>query len=69
MELEGAAAAAGNAAGARAREELRVTLLGDACATRTQSHNGETIPARQVHAAFLATLNGFYAKVISAREL
>jgi hypothetical protein len=50
-------------------KNFRVTLLGDACATRTQSHNGETIPARQVHAAFLATLNGFYAKVISAREL
>jgi nicotinamidase-related amidase len=47
----------------------RVTLLGDACATRTQNFNGETIPARQVHAAFLAALNGFYAKVISAREL
>ena len=47
----------------------RVTLLGDACATRTQSYNGETIPARQVHTAFLAALNGFYAKVISAREL
>jgi len=47
----------------------RVTLLGDACATRTQSYNGETIPARQVHAAFLAALNGFYAKAISTREL
>ena len=47
----------------------RVTLIGDACATRTQSYNGEAIPARQVHAAFLAALNGFYAKVISAREL
>lgn len=47
----------------------RVTLLGDACATRSQSFNGETIPARQVHGAFLAALNGFYAKVICAREL
>jgi nicotinamidase-related amidase len=47
----------------------RVTLLGDACATRAQSYNGEMIPARQVHGAFLAALNGFYAKVISAREL
>lgn len=47
----------------------RVTLLGDACATRAQNFNGEMIPARQVHAAFLAALNGFYAKVISAREL
>jgi nicotinamidase-related amidase len=47
----------------------RVSLLGDACATGAQSYNGETIPARQVHTAFLAALNGFYAKVISAREL
>ena len=47
----------------------RVTLLGDACATRSQTYNGETVAARQVHAAFLAALNGFYAKVISAREL
>ena len=47
----------------------KVTLLGDACATRAQSYAGETVPARQVHAAFLAALNGFYAKVISAREL
>ena len=47
----------------------KVTLLGDACATRAQSYAGETVPARQVHAAFLAALNGFYAKVISACEL
>lgn len=47
----------------------RVTLLGDACATRAQSYGGETIPARQVHAAFLAALNGFYAKVINTHEL
>lgn len=47
----------------------RITLLGDACATRAQSFGGETVPARQVHAAFLAALNGFYAKVIPAHEL
>jgi len=47
----------------------KVTLLGDACATRAQSFGGETIPARQVHGAFLAALNGFYAKVINAHEL
>jgi nicotinamidase-related amidase len=46
-----------------------VTLLGDACATRAQRYGGETIPARQVHAAFLAALNGFYAKVIQTHEL
>jgi nicotinamidase-related amidase len=47
----------------------QVTLLADACATRAQSFAGETVPARQVHAAFLAALNGFYAKVIHAHEL
>jgi nicotinamidase-related amidase len=47
----------------------KVTLLGDACATRAQSFGGENVSARQVHAAFLAALNGFYAKVISTHEL
>jgi nicotinamidase-related amidase len=47
----------------------KVTLLADACATRAQSFKGETVPARQVHAAFLAALNGFYAKVIQTHEL
>ena len=47
----------------------KVTLLGDACATRAQSYGGETVPARQVHAAFLAALNGFYAKVVDTHEL
>ena len=47
----------------------KVTLLGDACATRAQTFAGETVPARQVHAAFLAALNGFYAKVIPTHDL
>lgn len=47
----------------------QVTLLADACATRAQSFGGESVPARQVHAAFLASLNGFYAKVINSDEL
>jgi nicotinamidase-related amidase len=47
----------------------KITLLGDACATRAQTYGGERVPARQVHAAFLAALNGFYAKVINAHEL
>jgi nicotinamidase-related amidase len=47
----------------------KVTLIGDACATRAQSYGGETVPARQVHAAFLAALNGFYAKVVNTHDL
>lgn len=46
----------------------RVTLMVDACATRTLSFGGESVPARQVHAAFLAALNGLYAKVLPAAE-
>ena len=47
----------------------QITLLGDACATRAQKFGAETIAARQVHGAFLAALNGFYAKVIHTHEL
>jgi nicotinamidase-related amidase len=47
----------------------KITLLGDACATRAQSYGGEKVPAKQVHAAFLAALNGFYAKVVNTHEL
>lgn len=46
-----------------------VTLLADACATRAQKFGAETVPARQVHAAFLAALNGAYAKVASTEEI
>ena len=41
----------------------RVTLLSDACATRAQSFGGESVPAGQVQRAFLAALNGLFAKV------
>jgi nicotinamidase-related amidase len=47
----------------------KVTLLADACATRAQSFGGESVPARQVHAAFLAALSGAYAKVVNTDEL
>jgi nicotinamidase-related amidase len=46
----------------------RVTLLADACAARAQSYGGESVPAKQVHAAFLAALNGLYAKVVPTAE-
>ncbi len=41
----------------------KVTLLADACATRAQSFGGESVPAAQVQRAFLASLNGLFAKV------
>ena len=42
------------------------SLAHDACATRAVAFGGQHVPAAQVHAAFLAALNGLYAKVQSA---
>lgn len=47
----------------------RVTLLGDACATRDLSYGGTTLPAAQVHASFLAALDGLFAKVAPGDEV
>ena len=44
------------------------TVLHDACATRALSFGSVTIPARQVHAAFLAALSGVYAKVVGTED-
>lgn len=44
-------------------------LAHDACATRDLSFGGSNIAARDVHTAFLASLNGLFAKVIPAREI
>lgn len=41
----------------------KVTLLSDACATRALGFGGESVPAAQVQRAFLAALNGLFAKV------
>jgi nicotinamidase-related amidase len=48
---------------------FQVSLLADACATRAQAFAGETIAARQVHLAFLAALNGAYARVAPTDEI
>lgn len=55
----------------RAAADLGFTcqLVGDACATRAQSFDGVTVPAESVQAAFLASLDGWFAKVLPAREL
>jgi len=44
------------------------TVLSDACATRAQTHEGQEIPAAQVHGAFLAALRGVYADVMPTEE-
>ena len=44
-------------------------LAHDACATRALSFNGVTVDAESVQTAYLAALNGLFAKVLPAREL
>jgi nicotinamidase-related amidase len=44
------------------------TLLHDACATRDLVFEQQTIPARQVHGAFLAALGAVYAQMSSAGD-
>jgi len=41
----------------------------DACATRALNFGGRTVPAADVHAAFLAALNSSYGKVLSTAEI
>jgi nicotinamidase-related amidase len=45
------------------------SLAHDACATRALSFGGVTVPAASVQAAFLAALNGLFARVQTADEL
>lgn len=44
-------------------------LAHDACATRALSFNGVPVSADDVQIAYLAALNGLFAKVLPAREL
>jgi len=55
----------------RAAADLGFTCLlaHDACATRALSFNGVQVPAESVQIAYLAALNGPFAKVLSAKEL
>jgi nicotinamidase-related amidase len=45
------------------------SLAHDACATRNLAFNGVQVPAENVQAAYLAGLNGAFAKVRSVNEL
>lgn len=47
---------------------FETTLIEDACATRDLSYQGKTVPAEQVHYAFVGALNGMYANVISTED-
>jgi hypothetical protein len=44
------------------------TVIHDACASRDLQFGGKVIPASQVHAAFMAALASFYARVLSLEE-
>ena len=47
---------------------FRCLVAADACATRDLQWEGRTLPAPQVHAAFLAALNGAFACVAAVEE-
>jgi nicotinamidase-related amidase len=53
-------------AATRAAHDLgfECVVVGDACATRHLEYGGRTVPAADVHASTLATLNRTYAKVV-----
>ncbi len=44
-------------------------VAADACAARNLTFEGHLVPAEQVHYAFLAALNGSYAKVLMADQI
>ncbi len=44
-------------------------VAADACATKDLSFQGQAVPAGHVHAAFLAALQGTYAKVLTVEEI
>jgi nicotinamidase-related amidase len=48
---------------------FRCSVAADACATRDLAWGGQTVDATQVQAAFLAALNGAFARVAPAAEL
>jgi len=47
---------------------FEVVVLSDACATRALSFGGVDVPARQVHAATLASLANMYGRVVTTEE-
>ena len=44
-------------------------VAADACAARDLTFDGHTVPAEQVHYAFLAALHGSYAKVLKVDQI
>jgi len=56
---------------ARAASDLgfETTVVHDACATRDLAFGAEIVPARQVHAAFIAALGSAYATIVATDGL
>jgi nicotinamidase-related amidase len=48
---------------------FQCSVVHDGCAARALSFKDKIVPAEHVHMAFLAALNGIYARVVSAEEL
>ena len=48
---------------------FKCLLAQDACATRDLTRQGVTVPAGQVQTAFLAALDGTFAKVLSTQDI
>ena len=48
---------------------FQCTVVHNACATRPLTFGADTVPARQVQAAFLAALGAVYAKIVSADDV
>lgn len=46
-----------------------IVLVDDACATRDLKFGETVVPAKAVHAAVLAAMNGTYAKVVAAADV
>jgi nicotinamidase-related amidase len=46
---------------------FEATVIGDACATRDLKYGERTVPAADVHASTLATLDRTYAKVVDTK--
>jgi nicotinamidase-related amidase len=47
---------------------FNIILIGDACATKELKIGHETIPAHEVHNAFLAAINAYFATVVKTKE-
>ncbi len=48
---------------------FKATVVHDACATRDVEFNGKTVPAAQVHAAYMSALAFAYGKVVTTADL